>query len=337
MTRKPRLKYRDAGVHLDAAERLIDRIRPWAASTGRPEVLGGIGGFGALIEIPTGRYRRPVLVAGTDGVGTKLLLALAHDRLEGIGVDLVAMCANDVLVHGAEPLFFLDYYATGQLDVEQGSRLIRSITEGCREAGCALVGGETAELPGLYRPHDFDLAGFCVGVVEHDRMLDGSAVRAGDRVIGLASSGIHSNGYSLVRAILEESGTVPPDIDRLLAPTRIYVRSIRALLETCSVHALAHITGGGLIDNPPRVIPASLGIALDPSRWPRPAVFDWIEEQIEIDPLEFYRTFNAGIGFMVITAPDAVAEVLKSLAASGEQAFEIGEVIEDPGHGVRIG
>ncbi|MHB1543960.1 MAG: phosphoribosylformylglycinamidine cyclo-ligase [Gammaproteobacteria bacterium] len=337
MTLKPRLNYRDSGVHFDSAERLIERIRPWALQTGRSEVLGGIGGFGALIEIPTDRYKKPVLVAGTDGVGTKLLLALAHDRLEGIGVDLVAMCANDVLVHGAEPLFFLDYYATGRIDIEQGARLIQSIAEGCREAGCALVGGETAELPGLYRPHDFDLAGFCVGIVERDRVLDGSAVRAGDRVIGLASSGVHSNGFSLVRSILDSPGVTRPPIDLLLEPTRIYVRSIRTLLETCPVHALAHITGGGLIDNPPRVIPESLGLTLDPARWQQPAVFDWIQNSVEIDPTEFYRTFNAGIGFIVITAPEQVAPALRSLAASGEQAFEIGEVIEDSKHAVTIG
>lgn len=337
MTQKPHLNYRDSGVHIDAAEQLIDRIRHSARSTNRPEVLGGIGGFGALIEVPIERYRKPVLVAGADGVGTKLLLALAHDRLEGIGIDLVAMCANDVLVHGAEPLFFLDYYATGRLDVEQGARIIRSIAEGCQQAGCALVGGETAELPGLYRPQEFDLAGFCVGIVERERALDGTAVRAGDRVIGLASSGIHSNGFSLVRSILDRPGITPPPIDQLLEPTRIYVRAIRALLETTPVHALAHITGGGLIDNPPRVVPEFLGLRLDPTAWVQPAVFDWIQNSIEIEPTEFFRTFNAGIGFMVITPPEAAEPALRSLAASGERAYEIGEVVEDATHAVTIG
>ncbi len=336
MKDKPRLNYRDAGVHLDSAERLIERIRPSASRTARPEVLAGIGGFGALIEIPPGRYRSPVLVAGTDGVGTKLLLALKHDRLDGIGVDLVAMCANDVLVHGAEPLFFLDYYATGRIDVEQGARVIQSIAEGCLEAGCALVGGETAELPGLYQSADFDLAGFCVGVVERDRILDGSAVRTGDRVIGLASSGIHANGFSLIRSILERSGANGPAVELLLKPTRIYVRSIRALLESCPIHALAHITGGGLIDNPPRVLPESLGLRLDPTRWKQPPVFDWIQNTIEMDRIEFYRTFNAGIGFIVIVAPEQVARALRSLEASGERVFEIGEVIEDANHAVTI-
>ncbi len=343
MLPKPPLTYRDSGVDIGSAEALIDRIRPCAERTLRPEVMAGIGGFGALIQIPLDRFPHPVLVAGTDGIGTKLLLGLAHDRLEGLGIDLVAMCANDVLVHGAEPLFFLDYYASGRIDPAQGSRLLASIGRGCELAGCALVGGETAEMPGLYQAPDFDLAGFCVGIVERSEILDGSRVRMGDRLIGLASSGVHSNGFSLVRKLLERSGRGGDGsggasfIDQLLEPTRIYVKSVLPLLRRLPIHAMAHITGGGLIDNPPRVIPAGLGAVLDPGSWPVPPVLEWIRDQAGLPLREFYHTFNAGIGYLLIVPPEAVPETLDLLAGAGESAYAIGEIVEDPGHGIRIG
>jgi phosphoribosylformylglycinamidine cyclo-ligase len=342
MLPKPPLTYRDSGVDIESAETLIDRIRPHAARTHRPEVLAGIGGFGALIQIPVDRFTHPVLVAGTDGIGTKLLLGLAQDRLEGLGIDLVAMCANDVLVHGAEPLFFLDYYASGRIDPDQGSRLLAGISQGCELAGCALVGGETAEMPGLYRAPDFDLAGFCVGIVERSRVLDGSSVRAGDRLIGLASSGVHSNGFSLVRKLLEREGLRGGGVeksrlmDRLLEPTRIYVKSVLPLLKRVPVHAMAHITGGGLIDNPPRVLPQGLGAVLDPRSWPLPPVLEWIRDQAQLSTREFYRTFNAGIGYLLMVPPESVPETLDLLTAAGEAAYLIGEVVADPGHGIRI-
>ncbi len=343
MPPKPPLTYRDSGVDIESAENLIDRIRPQAERTHRPEVLAGIGGFGALIQVPLDRFTHPVLVAGTDGIGTKLLLGLAHNRLEGLGIDLVAMCANDVLVHGAEPLFFLDYYASGRIDPEQGSRLLAGISEGCAQAGCALVGGETAEMPGLYQAPDFDLAGFCVGIVERSRILDGSRVQAGDRLIGLASSGVHSNGFSLVRKLLEQEGMqgtgMEEDrlLDRLLEPTRIYVKSILPLLNRVPLHAMAHITGGGLIDNPPRVLPRGLGAVIDPRTWPVPPVLGWIRDHAHLSPREFYRTFNAGIGFLLIVPPDATQETQALLTGAGEAAYVIGEVVEDPGHGIQIG
>ncbi len=343
MLPKPPLTYRDSGVDIESAESLIDQIRPQAERTHRPEVLAGIGGFGALIQVPLDRYTHPVLVAGTDGIGTKLLLGLAQDRLEGLGIDLVAMCANDVLVHGAEPLFFLDYYASGRIDPEQGSRLLAGISEGCVQAGCALVGGETAEMPGLYRAPDFDLAGFCVGIVERSRILDGSCVQAGDRLIGLASSGVHSNGFSLVRRLLEQEGVRGTGMeesrlmDRLLEPTRIYVKSVLPLLSRIPVHAMAHITGGGLIDNPPRVLPRGLGAILDPRSWPVPPVLEWIRDHGHLSPREFYRTFNAGIGFLLVVPPEALREAQDLLAGAGETAYVIGEVVEDPGQGIQIG
>jgi phosphoribosylformylglycinamidine cyclo-ligase len=274
------LSYRDAGVDIDAGDSLVERIKPHARRTLRPEVLGGIGGFGALMELPK-RYREPVLISGTDGVGTKLRLAIETGRHDTIGIDLVAMCANDVVVQGAEPLFFLDYYATGKLRVEVAERVIKGIVEGCLQAGCALVGGETAEMPGMYEGEDYDLAGFCVGLVEKDRIIDGSHTSAGDVILGLASSGPHSNGYSLVRRLLAQGGATPatlldgvPLYDLLLAPPRIYVKSVLAVLAELPVHAIAHITGGGPTGNIPRTLPDGLEAVIEERAWPRPAVFD---------------------------------------------------------------
>ena len=342
MTERQPLTYRDAGVDIDAGEALVERIKPHVARTNRPEVLAGVGGFAAMIELPVGRFRQPVLVAGADGVGTKLRLAIDTGRHDGVGIDLVAMCANDVIVQGAEPLFFLDYYATGRLTVEVALRVIAGIAEGCRQAGCALVGGETAEMPGMYQGSDYDLAGFCVGVVEKDRIIDGTRARAGDAVVGLASSGPHSNGYSLIRRLISDTGADSATevggtrlFDLLLEPTRIYVRSLLRLLVSAEVHALAHITGGGLTENIPRVLPQGLGVRLDPRAWPRAPIWDWIQKNGRISDAEMHRTFNCGIGMVAMVPPLAADSVLRQLEAGGEMATVIGEVI--PGEGVRIG
>jgi len=332
------LTYRDAGVDIDAGDELVERIKPLVKRAQRPEVLAGIGGFGALVELPLGKWRRPVLVSGTDGVGTKLRLAIDTRRHSTIGIDLVGMCVNDVAVQGAEPLFFLDYYATGKLDVDVAESVISGIVEGCRQAGCALVGGETAEMPGMYHGGDYDLAGFCVGVVEKDAIIDGSKVAAGDAVIGLASSGPHSNGYSLIRRLVslakaDETTTVDrrPLFDRLLAPTRIYVRSMLALAQALPVHGFAHITGGGLTDNIPRVLPEYLGVTLQRAAWHRDPVFDWLQHTGGIADAEMHRTFNCGIGMVVIVARENADAALHLLRAQGEIATLIGEVRN--GHG----
>jgi phosphoribosylformylglycinamidine cyclo-ligase len=333
MTDTRPITYRDAGVDIDAGDELVERIKPVVRRSMRPEVLGGLGGFGALVEVPLERYRRPVMVSGTDGVGTKLRLAIETGRHDTIGIDLVAMCANDVVVQGAEPLFFLDYYATGRLRVEVAERVIKGIVEGCLQAGCALVGGETAEMPGMYEGEDYDLAGFCVGLVEKDRIIDGTRTRAGDAIIGLASSGPHSNGYSLVRKLLAMSGAGPgtlldgqPLFDRLLAPTRIYVKAILALLAEVPVHAIAHITGGGPTGNIPRVLPDGLEAVIDERRWHRPAVFDWLQRAGKVEPNEMHRTFNCGVGMtLVVTQPD-VERTLALLHRAGERAWRIGAI-----------
>lgn len=334
--------YRAAGVNIDAGAELVERIKAHAASTRRPEVLDGLGGFASLFRFPAERYHDPVLVAGTDGVGTKLKLALEAERLDGLGRDLVAMCANDVAVTGAEPLFFLDYYASGRLDVAQGERLVAGIAAGCREAGCALVGGETAELPGLYGGRDFDLAGFCVGAAERAELITGSEVRPGDAVLGVASSGAHSNGYSLIRRILAESGTQleqplagRPLVDWLLAPTHIYVRAIRALRECGPVHALAHVTGGGLVENLPRVLPSGCAASIDPAAWPRPAIFDWLAHTGEVTEDEMFRVFNMGIGLAAVVPGNALAPARAALAGLGFEAWPIG-TITGGGEGVRL-
>jgi phosphoribosylformylglycinamidine cyclo-ligase len=332
MSKSP-LTYRDAGVDIEAGDALVERIKPHVRRSLRPEVLGGLGGFGALYELPVERYRRPVLVSGTDGVGTKLRLAIETGRHDSIGIDLVAMCANDVVVQGAEPLFFLDYYATGRLDVDVAEAVIRGIVEGCVQAGAALIGGETAEMPGMYAPGDYDLAGFCVGIVERDAIIDGRQILPGDAVIALGSSGPHSNGYSLIRKLLAASGSDPDTrlgegllYDALLAPTRIYVRNVLALLAALPVRGIAHITGGGLTENIPRVLPDGLEVLLNRRAWQLPAVFDWLQRAGGIEDAEMYRTFNCGIGMVVIVAPENTDAAVAQLRASGEDAFLLGEV-----------
>jgi phosphoribosylformylglycinamidine cyclo-ligase len=332
------ITYRDAGVDIDAGDELVERIKPLVRRTHRPEVLAGIGGFGALVELPLDRYRRPVLVSGTDGVGTKLRLAIDTGRHGTIGIDLVAMCANDVVVQGAEPLFFLDYYATGKLRIDVAQSVISGIVEGCLQAGAALVGGETAEMPGMYHGDDYDLAGFCVGVVEKDRIIDGSKVQPGDAVIGLSSSGPHSNGYSLIRKLIQVAGADANTqlagmalFDRLLAPTRIYVKSLLALAQALPVHGLAHITGGGLTDNIPRVLREGLEVRLQRSGWPRDPVFDWLAQTGNLSDAELHRTFNCGIGMVVIVERNHAAAAIQLLLQHGEQAQLIGEVRD--GHG----
>ena len=341
MNDKRSYSYRDAGVDIEAGDAFVERIKPLVRRTQRPEVLAGIGGFGALVELPAG-YRRPVLVSGTDGVGTKLRLAIDTGRHDTIGIDLVAMCANDVVVQGAEPLFFLDYYATGALKIEVAAQVVAGIAEGCVQAGAALVGGETAEMPGMYHGEDYDLAGFCVGVVERESIIDGSRVRAGDAVIGLSSSGPHSNGYSLIRRLVAVAGATANTqldgralFDRLLTPTRIYVRSLLQLIRALPVHGLAHITGGGLSDNIPRVLSAGLQVRLQRSSWPRDPVFDWLERTGNINAQEMYRTFNCGIGMVVIIAATQVDAALKVLQGAGEQAQLIG-VVQSGSDGVLI-
>jgi phosphoribosylformylglycinamidine cyclo-ligase len=332
MSEGPGISYRDSGVDIDAGDALVERIKPLVKRTHRPEVLAGIGGFGALVEIPAG-YRRPVLVAGTDGVGTKLRLAIDAGQHDTIGIDLVAMCANDVVVQGAAPLFFLDYYATGKLQVAVAEAVIRGIVEGCVLAGAALVGGETAEMPGMYHGEDYDLAGFCVGLVEKESIIDGSGIRAGDAVIGLASSGAHSNGYSLIRKLLAHSQATPRTVlegrslfERLLTPTRIYVKPLLELIRALPVRGLAHITGGGLTDNVPRVLPEGLEAVLERQHWHRDPIFDWLQRAGRIERDEMYRTFNCGIGMVAILPAHSADAAVALLNAYGETAALIGEV-----------
>ena len=333
MIERAPVTYREAGVDIDAGDELVERIKPQVKRTMRREVLGGLGGFGALVEVPLDRYRRPVLVSGTDGVGTKLRLAIDTGRHDTVGIDLVAMCVNDVVVQGAEPLFFLDYFATGKLDVGVGERLIAGIVDGCVQAGCALVGGETAEMPGMYHGEDYDLAGFCVAIVEKDAIIDGSATRAGDVVLGLPSSGPHSNGFSLIRKILQVSGAdlnAPLDgaslVDRLMAPTRIYVKPLLDLIAQVPVHGLAHITGGGLVENIPRVVPQGLEVVLERKSWRREAVFDWLQRQGQVADAEMYRVFNCGIGMTVQVAAADAERAIGLLRDMGVEALIIGEV-----------
>ncbi|HWM70744.1 MAG TPA: phosphoribosylformylglycinamidine cyclo-ligase [Steroidobacteraceae bacterium] len=335
------ITYRDAGVDIDAGDELVERIKPVVRRTQRPEVLAGIGGFGALVEIPQG-YKQPVLVSGTDGVGTKLRLAIDTGRHDTIGIDLVAMCVNDVVVQGAEPLFFLDYYATGKLRVDVAESVIRGIAEGCCQAGAALVGGETAEMPGIYSGEDYDLAGFCVGVVEKSAIIDGTRIKPGDAVVGLASSGPHSNGYSLIRKLIGVANANPdtvldgrPLFDRLLTPTRIYVKSLLELIRAVPVQGLAHITGGGITDNIPRVLSEGLEVVLERKSWQRDPVFDWLQRTARIDSAEMYRTFNCGIGMVAIVPKEHAQAAVNLLNSRGETATIIGEVRKG-GHGVVI-
>lgn len=333
------LSYRDAGVDIDAGNALVKRISGAAKRTHRPEVLGGLGGFGALCAIPAG-YREPLLVSGTDGVGTKLRLAMDLGRHDSIGIDLVAMCANDIAVSGAEPLFFLDYYATGKLDVDVAAAVVEGIARGCELAGCALVGGETAEMPGMYQGGDYDLAGFCVGVVERSEVLDGSSVADGDALVAIASSGAHANGFSLIRRIIADSGvdlaaavagTSESLGDLLMAPTHIYCAAMAALKPGVSVKAAAHITGGGLPENLPRVFPQHLGATIDAGSWQWPPLFQWLQSAGNVSTDEMYRTFNCGVGMVLCVAPQELENTLEILAANGHSAWQIGEVREGSG------
>jgi phosphoribosylformylglycinamidine cyclo-ligase len=327
------LSYRDAGVDIDAGDALVERIKPFAKRTMRPEVLAGIGGFGGLVEIGK-RFREPVLVAGTDGVGTKLKLAFALNRHDSIGIDLVAMSVNDILVQGAEPLFFLDYFACGKLDVDVAADVIEGIAAGCEQAGCALIGGETAEMPGMYVDGEYDLAGFAVGVVEKSRIIDGHAIGAGDAVIGLAASGPHSNGFSLIRKIIDSSSARYDEPvgetrlgDALLAPTRIYVKALLALMKTVTVKGMAHITGGGLVENVPRMLPDAVAAHLDRSTWQRPPVFDWLQRRGNVADAEMHRVFNCGIGMAIVVARVDVEAALRVLGEHGECATLIGAIV----------
>ena len=330
--KQPSLSYKDAGVDIEAGNALVDRIKDVARRTHRPEVLGGLGGFGALCELPTG-YSEPVLVSGTDGVGTKLRLAMDMGKHDSIGIDLVAMCVNDLVVAGAEPLFFLDYYATGALAVETAADVVKGIGQGCELAGCALVGGETAEMPGMYEGEDYDLAGFCVGVVEKSAIIDGSEVASGDGLIGIASSGPHSNGYSLIRKILEVSGAglEQPFADTtlgevLLTPTRIYVKPLLQLLKDVPVKAVSHITGGGLLENLPRMLPTGYSAHIDTDSWQWPDIFHWLQDSGNVEPTEMYRTFNCGVGMVICVADASVEQAIGILAAAGETAWRIGRI-----------
>nr|WP_231136828.1 MULTISPECIES: phosphoribosylformylglycinamidine cyclo-ligase [Providencia] len=333
VTDKTSLSYKDAGVDIDAGNALVERIKGVVKETRRPEVMGGLGGFGALCSLPQ-KYREPVLVSGTDGVGTKLRLAMDLKRHDSIGIDLVAMCVNDLIVQGAEPLFFLDYYATGKLDVDTAASVITGIAEGCKQSGCALVGGETAEMPGMYHGEDYDVAGFCVGVVERSEIIDGSKVSAGDALIALASSGPHSNGYSLVRKILEVSQTNPeetqldgkPLADHLLEPTRIYVKNVLELIANSDIHAIAHITGGGFWENIPRVLPDNTQAIIDGSSWQWPAVFNWLQQAGDVSTHEMYRTFNCGVGIIIALPQQEVENALALLNKLGENAWQIGTI-----------
>ena len=329
----PTLSYRDAGVDIDTGNALIERIKPVVKNTFRPGVLTGLGGFGALFELPLDRYKEPVLVSGTDGVGTKLKLALELNKHDTIGIDLVAMCVNDIIVTGAEPLFFLDYYATAHLELDIATDVIKGIADGCKQAGAALTGGETAEMPGMYSDGDYDLAGFCVGIVEKSKIIEPARVQPGDVLIGLASTGPHSNGYSLVRKILEVSNAdLNQSIDgqplgqALLTPTRIYVKSLLALIEQVEVHALAHITGGGLPENLPRVLPEGTKAVINRNSWQRPALFDWLQQNGNVEESEMLRTFNCGVGMVACVAEADADKTIELLNAQGEQAWRLGHI-----------
>lgn len=339
---KPSLSYKDAGVDIDAGNALVERIKQVTRRTHRPEVMGSIGGFGALCELPAG-YKQPVLVSGTDGVGTKLRLAIDLKQHDTVGIDLVAMCVNDLIVQGAEPLFFLDYYATGKLNVDVAAAVVSGIGEGCVQAGCALIGGETAEMPGMYTGDDYDLAGFCVGVVEKSEIIDGSKVAAGDALIAVASSGPHSNGYSLIRKVIEVSqADVQADLQgkplwqHLMAPTRIYVQPILALLKQLPVHAISHITGGGFQENIPRVLPAGTKAVVQESSWQWPAVFQWLQENGNIAREEMFRTFNCGVGLVLVVPAEQAEKTIAFLTDAGEQAWQLGHVTHKEADEARV-
>ena len=330
------LTYKDSGVDITKGNQLIEKIKPIAKSTLRQGVLAGLGGFGAMFEIPIDRYKNPVLISGTDGVGTKLMVAEMLNKHDTIGIDLVAMCVNDLIVQGAEPLFFLDYYATGSLNEEVATSVISGIGEGCIQSGCALIGGETAEMPGMYKGEEYDLAGFCVGIVEKNKIIDGSKVSAGDQLIALGSSGPHSNGYSLIRKVLEKSKPSSSQLNSLIEPTKIYVKSILSLIQNLPVHAISHITGGGLLENIPRVLPKHLAANLDQNSWELPQIFKWLQSEGNIDTMEMYRVLNCGVGMVVIVPKALSDEAIKILKSCGENAWLIGEVIDSEGEQVLI-
>ncbi|BCN93672.1 phosphoribosylformylglycinamidine cyclo-ligase [Thiomicrorhabdus immobilis] len=327
------ISYKDAGVDIDAGNALVEAIKPIAKATTRPEVPASLGGFGALFELDMSKYKNPILVSGTDGVGTKLRLAIDSGKHDKVGIDLVAMCVNDLIVQGAEPLFFLDYYATGKLDLPVATDVVKGIGEGCLQSGCALIGGETAEMPGMYPDGDYDLAGFCVGIVEKADLIDGTKVKAGDVMLGLASSGPHSNGYSLIRKILEVSNADlqmdmdgQPLIDALMAPTKIYVKSLLELMKSVDIHAVSHITGGGLLENLPRVMPANTMANIDTNSWKRPAVFDWIQANGNVEFEEMHRTLNCGIGLVIVVDAAEQDKAIEVLTQMGETVSVIGQI-----------
>jgi len=327
------ISYKDSGVDIDAGNALIDAIKPIAKATTRPEVPSSLGGFGALFELDMSKYKNPILVSGTDGVGTKLRLAIDSGKHDKVGIDLVAMCVNDLIVQGAEPLFFLDYYATGKLDIPVATDVVKGIGDGCLQSGCALIGGETAEMPGMYPKGDYDLAGFCVGIVEKADLIDGTKVKAGDVMLGLGASGPHSNGYSLIRKILEVSNADlqmdmdgQPLIDALMAPTRIYVKPLLELMKSVDIHALSHITGGGLLENLPRVMPENTMANIDTNSWTRPAVFDWIQENGNVEYEEMHRTLNCGIGMVIVVDAADKDTAIAKLTEAGETVSIIGQI-----------
>ena len=330
------LTYKDSGVDITKGNYLIKKIKPIAKATSRPGVLEGLGGFGAMFEIPLNKYQNPVLISGTDGVGTKLKVAETLNQHNTIGIDLVAMCVNDLIVQGAEPLFFLDYYATGSLNPDIATSVISGIGKGCIQSGCALIGGETAEMPDMYKDEEYDLAGFCVGIVEKDKIIDGSKVSLGDHIVALGSSGPHSNGYSLIRKVLERTTASPDQLRALIEPTKIYVNSILSLINNLPVNAISHITGGGLLENIPRVIPCNLAARLDTSSWTMPDIFKWLQTEGNIDSKEMYRVLNCGIGMVVVTSKNSSQAVIDCLKDSGENAWLVGEIVNSTGDQVVI-
>jgi len=330
------LTYKDSGVDITKGNDLIEKIKPIAKATSRPGVLEGLGGFGAMFEIPLNKYQNPVLISGTDGVGTKLKVAETLNQHNTIGIDLVAMCVNDLIVQGAEPLFFLDYYATGSLNPDIATSVISGIGKGCIQSGCALIGGETAEMPDMYKGEEYDLAGFCVGIVEKDKIIDGSKVSLGDHIVALGSSGPHSNGYSLIRKVLEKTTASPDQLKALIEPTKIYVNSILSLINSLPVNAISHITGGGLLENIPRVLPNNLAAKLDVSSWTMPDIFKWLQTEGNIDLKEMYRVLNCGVGMVVVSPKNSSQAVIDCLKDSGENAWLVGEIVNSTGNQVII-
>ena len=330
------LTYKDSGVDITKGNYLIKKIKPIAKATSRPGVLEGLGGFGAMFEIPLNKYQNPVLISGTDGVGTKLKVAETLNQHNTIGIDLVAMCVNDLIVQGAEPLFFLDYYATGSLNPDIATSVISGIGKGCIQSGCALIGGETAEMPGMYKGEEYDLAGFCVGIVEKDKIIDGSKVSLGDHIVALGSSGPHSNGYSLIRKVLERTTASPDQLRALIEPTKIYVNSILSLINNLPVNAISHITGGGLLENIPRALPNNLAAKLDASSWTMPDIFKWLQTEGNIDLKEMYRVLNCGVGMVVVSPKNSSQAVIDCLKDSGENAWLVGEIVNSTGNQVII-